>query len=222
MSFISRLGWLRRRVCSGHHGRVLAQSAGRAAALTAADYARAEKFMTYNTAPLVLHGGRAARLAPGRCRRPLLVPRDDGEGGRGRARGSGARRRNPPAICRPARRPSARIRRAPARALDATPRRRPTRSAWRSFATGISGCATCATGRETPLTKDGVKDFGYATDNAGWTRSDRPILRWSPDSKKIATFQQDQRSVGEMYLVDTTVGHPSCRRGSTRCPATRP
>ena len=60
-----------------------------------------------------------------------------------------------------------------------------------------------ATGRETQLTTDGVKDFGYATDNAGWTRSDRPILLWSPDSKKIATFQQDQRGVGEMYLVDT-------------------
>ena len=66
-----------------------------------------------------------------------------------------------------------------------------------------------ATGRETQLTTDGVKDFGYATDNAGWTRSDRPILLWSPDSKKIATFQQDQRGVGEMYLVDTTVGHPT-------------
>jgi dipeptidyl aminopeptidase/acylaminoacyl peptidase len=32
---------------------------------------------------------------------------------------------------------------------------------------------------------------------------------WSPDSKKIATFQQDQRQVGEMYLVDTKVGHPN-------------
>ena len=32
---------------------------------------------------------------------------------------------------------------------------------------------------------------------------------WSPDSKKIATFQQDQRDVGEMYLVDTKVGHPT-------------
>jgi len=53
-----------------------------------------------------------------------------------------------------------------------------------------------ATGKEVPLTKDGVKDFGYATDNAGWTRSDRPILAWSPDSRKIATFQQDQRQVG--------------------------
>jgi len=65
-----------------------------------------------------------------------------------------------------------------------------------------------ATGKETQLTTDGVKDFGYATDNAGWTHSDRPILLWSPDSKKIATFQQDQRGVGEMYLVETKVGHP--------------
>lgn len=65
-----------------------------------------------------------------------------------------------------------------------------------------------ATGKETQLTTDGVKDFGYATDNAGWTKSDRPILVWSPDSKRIATFQQDQRGVGEMYLVDTRVGHP--------------
>ena len=48
-----------------------------------------------------------------------------------------------------------------------------------------------AAGKETQLTTDGVKDFGYATDNAGWTRTDRAILLWSPDSKKIATFQQD-------------------------------
>ncbi len=64
------------------------------------------------------------------------------------------------------------------------------------------------TGVERALTTDGVKDFGYATDNAGWSRSDRPVLLWSPDSKKIATFQQDQRGVGEMYLVETKVGHP--------------
>jgi dipeptidyl aminopeptidase/acylaminoacyl peptidase len=66
-------------------------------------------------------------------------------------------------------------------------------------------------GKETQLTRDGVKDFGYATDNAGWSTSDRPIVAWSPDSKKIATYQQDQRGVGEMYLVDTRVGHPTLR-----------
>jgi len=65
-----------------------------------------------------------------------------------------------------------------------------------------------ATDKETQLTFDGVKDFGYATDNAGWTHSDRPIVSWSPDSKKIATYQQDQRGVGEMYLIETKVGHP--------------
>jgi len=65
-----------------------------------------------------------------------------------------------------------------------------------------------ASGKETPLTTDGVTDFGYATDNAGWTRSDRPIGLWSPDSRKFATFQQDQRKTGEMYLVSTQVGHP--------------
>ncbi len=63
-------------------------------------------------------------------------------------------------------------------------------------------------GKETQLTKDGVKDFGYATDNAGWIKSDRPVLLWSPDSKKIATFQHDGRGTGEMYLADTGVGHP--------------
>ena len=63
-------------------------------------------------------------------------------------------------------------------------------------------------GKETQLTKDGVKDYGYATDNAGWIHSDNPILLWSPDSKKIATFRLDERGVGEMYLVSTNVGHP--------------
>jgi dipeptidyl aminopeptidase/acylaminoacyl peptidase len=68
-----------------------------------------------------------------------------------------------------------------------------------------------ATGKETQLTTDGVKDYGYATDNAGWKQTDNPILVWSPDSKKIATFQQDQRKVGEMYLVPVTNSHPTLK-----------
>ena len=63
--------------------------------------------------------------------------------------------------------------------------------------------------KETQLTKDGVKDFGYATDNAGWQHSDNAILVWSPDSKRIATFQQDQRKTGELYLTNVTNGHPT-------------
>ncbi|HEX7369254.1 MAG TPA: DPP IV N-terminal domain-containing protein [Rhodanobacteraceae bacterium] len=64
------------------------------------------------------------------------------------------------------------------------------------------------TGKETQLTTDGVKDYGYATQNAGWVHGNGAILRWSPDSKKIATYRQDQRQVGDMYTVDTRVGHP--------------
>ena len=66
-----------------------------------------------------------------------------------------------------------------------------------------------ATGTDKQLTTDGIKDYGYATDNAGWIRSDNPVLVWSPDSKKIATFQQDQRKAGDMYLVNTVAGHPT-------------
>ena len=70
-----------------------------------------------------------------------------------------------------------------------------------------------ATGQERQLTTDGAKDFGYATSNAGWTTSAAPSLSWSPDGKKIATQQQDERNVGDMYLVETPVngGHPVLR-----------
>ncbi|MGE5836699.1 MAG: DPP IV N-terminal domain-containing protein [Acidobacteriota bacterium] len=70
-----------------------------------------------------------------------------------------------------------------------------------------------ATGQDRQLTTDGVKDFGYATSNAGWATSPAPSLSWSPDGKKIATQQQDERKVGDMYLVETPVngGHPVLR-----------
>ncbi|HER40788.1 MAG TPA: S9 family peptidase, partial [Salinimicrobium catena] len=68
------------------------------------------------------------------------------------------------------------------------------------------------TGNETRLTKDGVENFGYATDNAGWRKSDRPIVLWSPDSKKIATYRQDQRHISDMYLVETKVGAPKLQK----------
>jgi len=64
------------------------------------------------------------------------------------------------------------------------------------------------TGEDRQLTTDGVKDFGYATNNAGWVKRDSPVVTWSPDSRRIATFQHDGRGVGEMYLVSTNVGHP--------------
>jgi dipeptidyl aminopeptidase/acylaminoacyl peptidase len=68
-----------------------------------------------------------------------------------------------------------------------------------------------ATKKETQLTTDGIKDFGYATDNAGWKQGEGPVMAWSPDSKKIATFKQDQREVSDMYLVTTNVGKPTLK-----------
>ncbi len=66
-----------------------------------------------------------------------------------------------------------------------------------------------ATAADKQLTRDGSKNFGYATDNAGWASSDRAMVQWSPDSRKLATQQQDERNVGEMYLVPTVIGHPT-------------
>ncbi|MCG1036007.1 S9 family peptidase [Polaribacter sargassicola] len=64
------------------------------------------------------------------------------------------------------------------------------------------------TNKKTQLTFDGKQDYGYATNNAGWIKSDGAVLKWSPNSDKIATFQQDARGVGMMYLTSTNVGHP--------------
>ncbi len=64
------------------------------------------------------------------------------------------------------------------------------------------------TEEEIQLTEDGTEEYGYATNNAGWIKSDTPVLLWSPDSRKIATFQHDGRGVGNMHLVSTNVGRP--------------
>jgi dipeptidyl aminopeptidase/acylaminoacyl peptidase len=74
------------------------------------------------------------------------------------------------------------------------------------------------TKKETQLTTDGVKDNGYATDNAGWKHSDRAILVWSPDSKKIATFQQDERNLSDSYLISTNVGAPKLSQWKSALP----
>ena len=64
------------------------------------------------------------------------------------------------------------------------------------------------TDEEIQLTTTGEKYHGFGTNNQGWTRSDTPILAWSPDSKRIATFRQDEREVGKMTLWRTREGRP--------------
>ena len=39
---------------------------------------------------------------------------------------------------------------------------------------------------EKQLTSDGIENFAYATNNAGWIRGKKPVVKWSPDSKKLS------------------------------------
>ena len=187
--------------------------------VSAADYARAERFMSYNVNPLVfgtavrptwlpddrfwfrdvtpsgtelilVDPARGTRVRcdtdPNRCGLSIADSAGGGRGGRGGGGGRGGRGGS----------------RAP-ETMSPDGTKGVFIRDWNLWMRDV------ATGRETQLTTDGIKDFGYGTDNAGWTMSDRAIVTWSPDSKKIATFQQDQRKVGEMYLVHTQVGHPT-------------
>lgn len=171
--------------------------------LTAEDYARAEQMLSYNTAPLVDRMGvRPNWLPDGRFWYRILTP--DGseyvlinpaDGSRktdtdlqklvpGGSASSEERRNNRNESISPDGKKTVFIR------------------DWNLWMRDVE------TGKETQLTTDGIENFGYATDNAGWRKSDRPILLWSPDSRKIATYQQDQRHVSDMFLVSTNVGAP--------------
>ena len=65
------------------------------------------------------------------------------------------------------------------------------------------------TGTETQLTIDGVTDFRYATNNTGWVHGDDPVVTWSDDSRRIATFQHDGRGVRDLVLAGTNPGAPT-------------
>jgi len=232
------------------NGSLFAQSGGGSRVVTAADYEHAEKFLGYNTTPLVFHKVHATWVSDDR-----FWYRDNGPGGIEFVLYDAAKGTHRPAF------DHAKV--AAALSAAATKRYEANQLPFLSFEFSPDQKAisfslrgqnwkcdlqanTCATeekvreggtaaapgvkspdgksvafirdwnlwlrditsGKETQLTTDGVKDFGYATDNAGWVHSDRPILLWSPNSKKIATFQQDQRGTGDMYLVETKVGHP--------------
>lgn len=178
-------------------------------AVTAADYARAERFLAFNTANLVARTGVQPTWLPDgrftyRVRLPdgssPLVVVDPAKGTKTDCTAAGANCPAEPARAtgRPAARPGSR----PPEHLSPDGKTAAFIRDWNLWVRDI------VSNKETQVTTDGVKDFGYATDNAGWVHSDRAILTWSPDSKKLATFQQDQRNVGEMYLVKTKVGHP--------------
>jgi dipeptidyl-peptidase-4 len=177
--------------------------------ITAADYARAERFLAFNTANLVARTGVQPTWLPDgrftyRVRHPdgssPLMVVDPVKGSTTACSAAGAN--CPPEAARVDGRPAARPAGRPPEHLSPDGKTAAFIRDWNLWVRDV------ASNKETQVTTDGVKDFGYATDNAGWIHSDRAILTWSPDSKKLATFQQDQRNVGEMYLVKTKVGHP--------------
>ena len=187
-------------------------SAQQAPVVTAADYARAEKFLRESVIPLVsgvvtqptwLSGERIGYRSPVRGGGSQFILVDPAKGTRvvcspETDRCGGAL--DPREVTRllPAQRSAG----SRAESLSPDGKKAAFIRAYNLWVRDV------ATNHETQLTTDGQKDFGYATDNAGWVRSDRPVMVWSPDSRRIATFQQDERHVGDMYLVTTKVGHP--------------
>jgi dipeptidyl-peptidase 4 len=80
-------------------------------------------------------------------------------------------------------------------------------------------------GEEHALTSDGTADRGYATNSERapsrvrlrrlGLAGPRPVLSWSPDSRRILTHRTDQRDVPPMYLVESTPpgrGRPQTHR----------
>jgi dipeptidyl aminopeptidase/acylaminoacyl peptidase len=67
------------------------------------------------------------------------------------------------------------------------------------------------TRKEFQLTTDAQPDFGYAKPTGCCQqvtvvvqkREQRPVLVWSPDSRRIATYKMDERGVRRMYLLET-------------------
>ncbi len=63
-------------------------------------------------------------------------------------------------------------------------------------------------GEEFALTTGGAERHGFATNSQGWFRSATPVLHWSPDSRKIATYRLDERDVKELHLLETAQDRP--------------
>jgi hypothetical protein len=145
-------------------------------ALTAADYARAEKMLGFNTAPLVDRSGvRPTFLPDGRFYYRVLTPT-----------GSEYVLVNPAT----GERKTAADEKLLLAGVTVTPKPAAANQDRNAIVSPDGKKAVyikdwnlwmreLATGKEIQLTVDGVKDFGYATDNAGWTHSDRAIVKWS-------------------------------------------
>ena len=79
-----------------------------------------------------------------------------------------------------------------------------------------------ATGKETQLTHDGVKDFGYATDNAGWsTAAIAPLCFGRRTRKRLPLFSRTSAMSAKCILSRPRWAIPFCTNGSIRSRATQ-
>src|SRR5258708_14516202 len=60
------------------------------------------------------------------------------------------------------------------------------------------------TGQETQLTTDGIKDLGYATDNAGWKSGEWPKSVGRADGRIITKLKDATRHVDDIETLSTT------------------
>jgi len=181
---------------------VIVPTTGRAQSVTVQDYERAESRLLYRTSPLIDRGAVQANwlpdgkfwyrvLTPSGSEYVLINPKDG-------SRQASATRPTWATETRPAQRGRSSTKTVPS----------PNGKYVVFIREWNLWLRDSVSRKETQLTKDGIKDFGYSTDNAGWRKSDRPIVLWSPDSRRIATYRQDQRHVSDMFLVETKVGEP--------------
>ncbi len=77
-----------------------------------------------------------------------------------------------------------------------------------------------AAGNERQLSQGGVPNYAYAVvpedrDEVTTRRNAvkrAPVLRWSPDSRRIATWRLDERAVKEVHYLETAVGRAILHR----------
>ncbi|MGD8278142.1 MAG: DPP IV N-terminal domain-containing protein [Gemmatimonadota bacterium] len=105
-----------------------------------------------------------------------------------------------------------------------TPERKPVTEvrspdgAWIAFERDENLWVRPAAGGEAfQLSTDGEPDWGYAVNpeaccdavtRVRLKREKRPILVWSPDSRRIATYRLDERGVKDLNLLETATGRP--------------
>lgn len=77
-----------------------------------------------------------------------------------------------------------------------------------------------ASGKETQLTTDGIKDFSYALDNAGWRRATGPSCCGRPTQRRLPPTNRTSATWATCTWWRRKLDIQRSKHGSTRCPET--